>query len=210
MKIQLSDHFTTGRLIRFVLPSVVMMICTSVYSVVDGLFVSNYVGKVPFAALNLISPLLMIMGTIGFMIGTGGSALVAKTLGEGDKERANRYFSLLVYTAAVVGAALSVIGIALVRPLALLFGADEEMLEYCVIYARIILIALVPFILQNVFQSFLITAEKAKFGLIVTISAGVTNIVLDFLLVGVFGFGLEGAAAATAISQTVGGIVPLI
>ena len=124
MKIQLSDHFTTGRLIRFVLPSVVMMICTSVYSVVDGLFVSNYVGKVPFAALNLISPLLMIMGTIGFMIGTGGSALVAKTLGEGDKERANRYFSLLVYTAAVVGAALSVIGIALVRPLALLFGAD--------------------------------------------------------------------------------------
>ncbi len=210
MKIQLSDHFTTGRLIRFVLPSVVMMICTSIYSVADGLFVSNYVGKVPFAALNLISPLLMIMGTIGFMIGTGGSALVAKMLGEGDKERANRYFSLLVYTAAVVGAALSVIGIALVRPLALLFGADEEMLEYCVIYARIILIALVPFILQNVFQSFLITAEKAKFGLIITISAGVTNIVLDFLLVGVFGFGLEGAAAATAISQTVGGIVPLI
>ncbi len=210
MKIQLSDHFTASRLIRFVLPSVVMMIFTSIYSVVDGLFVSNYVGKVPFAALNLIMPLLIVMGTIGFMIGTGGSALVAKTLGEGDRERANRYFSLLVYTAVVGGAVLSIIGIAFARPLAILFGADDEMLEYCVIYARIILTALVPFILQNVFQSFLITAEKPKFGLVITISAGLTNIVLDFLLVGVLSLGLEGAAAATAISQTVGGIVPLI
>ncbi len=210
MKIQLSDHFTTGRLIRFVLPSVAMMIFTSIYGVVDGLFVSNYVGKTPFAALNLIMPLLMVMGTVGFMIGTGGSALVAKTLGEGDKERANRYFSLLIYTAMVVGAVLSVLGFVFARPLALLFGADEEMLEYCVIYARINLLALVPFILQNIFQSFLITAEKPKFGLIITVSAGVTNILLDFLLVGVFGFGLEGAAAATALSQTVGGVIPLI
>lgn len=210
MKIQLSDHFNTGRLIRFVLPSVAMMIFTSIYGVVDGLFVSNYVGKTPFAALNLIMPLLMVMGTIGFMIGTGGSALVAKTLGEGDKERANRYFSLLVYTAMIAGATLSVLGFIFARPLALLFGADEEMLEYCVIYARINLVALVPFILQNVFQSFLITAEKPKFGLVITVSAGVTNILLDFLLVGVFRFGLEGAAAATAVSQTVGGIIPLI
>lgn len=210
MKIQLSDHFNTGRLIRFVLPSIAMMIFTSIYGVVDGLFVSNYVGKTPFAALNLIMPLLMVMGTIGFMIGTGGSALVAKTLGEGDKERANRYFSLLIYTAVIVGAALSVLGFIFARPLALLFGADEEMLEYCVIYARINLVALVPFILQNVFQSFLITAEKPKFGLVITISAGVTNILLDFLLVGVFKFGLEGAAVATAVSQTVGGIIPLI
>lgn len=210
MKIQLSDHFNTGRLIRFVLPSIAMMIFTSIYGVVDGLFVSNYVGKTPFAALNLIMPLLMVMGTIGFMIGTGGSALVAKTLGEGDKERANRYFSLLIYTAVIVGAALSVLGFIFARPLALLFGADEEMLEYCVIYARINLVALVPFILQNVFQSFLITAEKPKFGLVITVSAGVTNILLDFLLVGVFKFGLEGAAAATAVSQTVGGIIPLI
>lgn len=199
-----------GRLIRFVLPSVVMMIFTSIYSVVDGLFVSNYVGKVPFAALNLIMPLLMMMGTIGFMIGTGGGALVAKTLGEGDRERANRYFSLLVYTAVIGGTVLSVIGIVFARPLALLFGADKEMLGYCVTYARIILIALVPFILQNVFQSFLITAEKPKFGLVITISAGVTNIVLDFLLVGILRLGLEGAAAATAVSQTVGGIVPLV
>lgn len=210
MKIQLSDHFNTGRLIRFVLPSIAMMIFTSIYGVVDGMFVSNYVGKTPFAALNLIMPLLMVMGTIGFMIGTGGSALVAKTLGEGDKERANRYFSLLIYTAVIVGAALSVLGFIFARPLALLFGADEEMLGYCVIYARINLVALVPFILQNVFQSFLITAEKPKFGLVITISAGVTNILLDFLLVGVFKFGLEGAAAATAVSQTVGGIIPLI
>lgn len=210
MKIQLSDHFNTGRLIRFVLPSIAMMIFTSIYGVVDGLFVSNYVGKTPFAALNLIMPLLMVMGTIGFMIGTGGSALVAKTLGEGDKERANRYFSLLIYTAVIAGATLSVLGFIFARPLALLFGADEEMLEYCVIYARINLVALVPFILQNVFQSFLITAEKPKFGLVITISAGVTNILLDFLLVGVFKFGLEGAAVATAVSQTVGGIIPLI
>lgn len=210
MKIQLSDHFTTGRLIRFVLPSVAMMIFTSIYGVVDGLFVSNYVGKTPFAALNLIMPMLMMLGTIGFMVGTGGSALVAKTLGEGDKERANRYFSLLVYSAIVGGVVLSVLGIIFARPLALLFGADEDMLEYCVIYARIILLALVPFILQNIFQSFLITAEKPKFGLIITISAGVTNIVLDFLLVGVLRLGLEGAAAATAVSQIVGGITPLI
>lgn len=210
MAIQLSDHFTYRRLLRFVLPSIVMMIFTSVYSVVDGLFVSNYVGKTQFAAVNLIMPFLMILGAVGFMIGTGGSALVAKTLGEGDKERANRYFSFLVYTTLISGIVLAVLGIAFMRPIAALLGAEGEMLDYCVVYGSIILIALPAFMLQNTFQSFLITAEKPQIGLVITVIAGVTNIILDAVFIAVFNFGVAGAAVATAISQCVGGIVPLI
>lgn len=210
MAIQLSDHFTYRRLMRFVFPSIIMMIFTSIYSVVDGLFVSNYVGKTPFASINLIMPVIMILGVVGFMIGTGGSALVAKTLGEGDKERANRYFSFLVYTALIAGIILAVLGIVFMKPIAKLLGAEGEMLNHCVLYGRIILIALPAFMLQNMFQSFLITAEKPKIGLIITVIAGVTNIILDALFIVVFHFNLAGAAIATAISQCVGGIVPLI
>lgn len=209
-KIQLSDHFTYTRLLRFVFPSIVMMIFTSIYGVVDGLFVSNYVGKTPFAAVNLIMPFLMIMGAIGFMFGTGGSAVVSQALGEGKPDKANQYFSMMVYVVIGCGIGLTLIGLAVLRPVAAAFGAEGEMLEDCVIYGRIILCALTAFMLQNVFQSFLVTAERPKLGLGVTVAAGVANMVLDFVFIAVFHWGVVGAAAATAASQIIGGFVPLI
>lgn len=209
MQIKLSDHFTYKKLIRFTFPSVVMMIFTSIYGVVDGFFVSNFVGKTPFAALNLIMPFLMIFSALGFMIGTGGSALVAKYLGEVKADKANRLFSLLIYVSIGFGVLFTVLGLLLLRPVAISFGAEGEMLEYSVKYGAIILPALTFFILQNVFQSFFVTAEKPKLGLLVTVAAGVTNIVLDALFVACFHWGLVGAALATALSQFVGGVVPL-
>lgn len=210
MRIQLSDHFSYGRLIRFTLPSILMMIFTSIYSVVDGLFVSNFVGKTPFAAINLIMPILIMLGALGFMIGTGGSAIVAKTLGEGDRARANRYFSMLVYTTAVVGVVLAVVGELCLPFLSAMLGAEGAMLQDCILYGRIILAALPAFMLQNVFQSFLITAEKARLGLAVTVAAGLTNMVLDFVFIVPLGWGLAGAAIATAISQAIGGVAPVL
>ena len=209
-QIQLSDSFTYARLVRFVMPSVMMMIFTSIYSVVDGLFVSNFAGKTQFSAINLMMPLLIILGAVGFMIGTGGTAIVAKTMGMGDRKLANEYFSLLIYVTIGAGVALSVLGIAFARPVAHLLGAEGDMLDYCVVYSRIVLIALPFFMLQNIFQNFFITAEKPRIGLFVTLSAGITNMVLDALFVALLGWGLEGAAAATAISQTVGGAIPLV
>ena len=209
MTIQLSDHFTYKRLLRFVLPSVVMLIFTSIYGVVDGLFVSNYVGKIPFAALNLIFPALQALGALGFMLGTGGSALVAKLMGEGKHQKANAVFSLLTYVTIGLGLAVSVLGMIFLRPLALFLGATEEMLPYCVLYGRILLAANTCFMLQVQFQSFMVTAEKPGLGLVITTAAGVTNMVLDWLFIAVFGWGLAGAAAATALSQAVGGLSPL-
>ncbi len=208
--IQLSDKFSYKRLIRFVLPPVFMMIFTSIYSIVDGFFVSNFVNKTAFAAVNLIMPLLMILGAVGFMIGAGGTAIVAKTFGLGEKELANRYFSFLVYFTAISGVVLAALGIIFAGPVARFLGAEEEMLDYCVLYARIILLALPFFMLQNVFQTFFITAEKPKLGLFVTVLAGVTNMVLDALFVAILNFGLAGAAIATALSQFVGGVIPLV
>ena len=210
MEIQLSDHFEYKKLIRFVLPSIMMMIFTSIYYVVDGFFVSNFVGKRSFAAVNLIMPVLQILGALGFMLGSGGSALVAKTLGLNKREKAKEIFSMLVYIGIIVGALLAVIGIVFIKPIAVLLGAEGEMVNLCAIYARIILISLPAFMLQNMFQSFLITAEKPKIGLCVTIGAGVTNMVLDALFMAIFDWGIVGAAVATTISQIVGGIVPLI
>ena len=210
MKIGLSDHFTYKKLLKFTFPSIIMMIFTSIYGVVDGFFVSNFVGKTSFAAVNFIMPFLMILGALGFMFGTGGSALVAKTMGEGDHARAKRIFSLLVCVSAAVGVAIAALGILLLRPAAELLGAEGDLLRDCVTYGRIILIALPAFMLQMEFQSFFITAEKPQLGLAVTVAAGVTNMILDALLVGVLSWGLEGAAIATALSQLVGGVVPLI
>ena len=210
MRIQLSDHFTYPRLIRFTIPSIIMMIFTSIYSVVDGLFISNFVGKIPFAAINLIWPYLMCFGVVGFMLGTGGSALVSRSLGEGKKERANREFSLLVYAAIILGIVITILGILLMRPVAKLLGAEGELVDMCVLYGNIVMAAQVAFILQSMFQTFFITAEKPKLGLVVTVAAGVTNMVLDALFVAVFRWGLAGAALATAISQAVGGLLPLI
>ncbi|MDE7435474.1 MAG: MATE family efflux transporter [Lachnospiraceae bacterium] len=210
MNIQLSDHFTYKRLLRFTLPSIIMMIFTSIYNVVDGFFVSNYVGKTPFASVNFIMPLLMMLGAVGFMFGTGGSALVSKTMGEGKEEEANRLFSLFIYISVACGITLSVLGIIFIRPIAALLGADDVMLDNCVLYGRIILLSLPCFILQLEFQSFFVTAEKPQLGLIVTLSCGVTNIILDAILVAGFRLGLVGAAAATVTSECMGGLIPLI
>ena len=210
MNIRLSDHFSYRRLMHFVLPSILMMIVTSVYSIVDGFFVSNFVGKNPFAAVNLIMPLIMALGAFGFMIGTGGSALVAKTLGEGHREKANQYFSMLIYVTVVVGVVLSAVGFIFLRPIAVVLGASDAMLDDCILYGRILLAANTTFMLQNCFQSFLVTAEQPRLGLMISIIAGLSNVVLDFLLVYGFPFGLAGAAVATAVSQTVGAVIPLV
>ena len=211
MKIQLSDHFTYKRLIRFTLPSIVMMVFTSIYGVVDGFFVSNFAGKTPFAAVNLIIPFLMIVATVGFMFGTGGTAIVAKAFGEGDSERANRYFSLFVYVAFGLGVIIAALGFIFIRPISILLGAQGELLENCVVYARIILVALPFYVCQLLFQSFFVTAEKPHLGLAVTVSSGLTNMVLDAVLVMLLPgpYKLAGAAVATAMSQVVGGVVPL-
>lgn len=208
--ISLSDHFNYRKLLQFTLPSIIMMIFTSIYSVVDGLFVSNFVGITPFAAINLIFPFIQIMGCFGFMFGAGGSALVSLTLGTGKKEQANQIFSMLTYLALILGVVLAVLGFLFIEPIAILMGADEVMLPYCVTYGRILLLSLPAFLLQNMFQNFLITAEKPTLGLFVTILAGVTNMCLDALFIIVFHWGLAGAAVATAIAQCVGGILPFI
>ena len=208
-QIQLSDHFTTGRLLKFTASPIIMMIFTSIYTIVDGFFVSNYAGKTAFTALNLIYPYIQMLGCIGFMIGTGGSALVAMTLGTGDEERANKLFSMLAAATTVLGIVFSVVGIALLEPVAILLGATPELLPDCLIYGRILLAFQTAFMLQYLFQSFFIAAEKPRLGLFFTVAAGGTNMVLDFVLVGVAGFGLVGAAAATVISQMVGGVAPI-
>lgn len=210
MEIKLSDHFTYKRLFRFVIPSIVMMIFTSIYGVVDGFFVSNYVGKIEFAAVNLIMPFPMLLGAFGFMIGTGGSALVSMTLGQGKKKEANAIFSMLIKVTIIVGVILMIFGIVFMRKIAVLLGATKELVEPCVTYGRVLLIALVPFMLQNVFQSFFVTAEKPTLGLKITVVAGLTNVVLDFLMIGVMRGGVVGAALATGISQFVGGAIPLV
>jgi len=209
MNIQLSDHFTYSRLLRFTFPTIVMMIFTSIYGVVDGIFVSNYAGKTSFAAINLIMPYLMVFGTIGFMIGTGGTALISMTLGMGDSKRANELFSLLTYVSIAGGVILTVVSIVFMRPAAMALGATGKMLEDCVVYGNIVQLALTAYVLQYAFQSFCITAEKPNLSLAMMVTAGVCNIVLDALFVAVFHWGLVGAAAATAIAQIIGAIIPL-
>lgn len=210
MKIQLSDHFSYSKLIKFTLPTIEMMIFTSIYGVVDGVFVSNCVGSDAFAAVNLIMPIIMILGSVGFMIGTGGSVIVSKTLGEGKKEKANEYFSMLVYLCVVSGVILSVIGIIFTGPIAVLLGAKGSIAKDCVTYGRTVFFMLTGLFLQNAFQSFLVVAEKPKLGLFVTLLAGFTNMFLDFLFVYVLRFGVFGAALATGISQFVGSVIPIV
>ncbi len=210
MNIQLSEHFTYRKLLSFTFPSVVMLVFTSVYGVVDGFFVSNFVGKTSFTAVNFIMPFLMILGSVGFMFGTGGGALIAKTLGEGKEKKARDLFSMIVYVSFACGVFLAVFGILFVRPIASLLGAKGQLLEDCVTYGRIILAALPAYVLQYEFQCLFATAGKPSLGLYVTVAAGVTNMVLDALFVAVFRWGIPGAAGATAISQCVGGVIPLI
>lgn len=209
MRIQLSDHFNYSKLLKFVLPSILMMICTSVYSVVDGLFVSNFVGKTHFAAINLTMPFIMAVVTIGFMIGTGGSAIVAKTLGEGKKEKANEYFTMLICLTVILGIAITILGLLFLRPIIILLGAEGILIEYCMMYGKMILISMTAFMLQTTFQSFFIVAEKPTLSLKISIAAGLTNMILDFVFIVIFHWGLAGAAAATMLGQVVGGVIPL-
>lgn len=209
MRIRLSEHFTYKKLIRFVLPSVFMMIVTSIYCVIDGFFISNFVGKPPFAAINFIYPFIMILGGMGFMFGAGGTAIVSKIIGEKNRERANEVFSMIILFATLVGILLTVIGQVFMRPVAILLGASEEMLEYCVLYGRISVGFTTFFMLQNIFQSFLAAAEKPKIGLTVTIIAGCANALLDALFIALFKWGVAGAAVATGIGQLLGGVIPL-
>ena len=207
--VQLNDHFTYKKLFKAVIPSVAMMVFISIYSIIDGLFVSNFVGTTAFAGLNLIYPVLMIVGAIGFMIGTGGSALVSKTLGEGNKEKANKYFSMFIWMTFILGIIVSSVLIILTPDIAILLGAEGEMIDYCVTYGRICLAFQTSFIVQNAFQAFFVTAEKPHLGLILSIISGCTNIVLDFLFIVIFEMGIAGAALATGISQTIGAVVPI-
>ena len=210
MKIYLSDKFTYGKLLRFTAPSIIMMIFTSVYGVVDGFFVSNYVGKTPFAAVNFIYPFLMILGTVGFMFGTGGSAIVAKTLGENNAEKANRLFSFFVYISIALGAVIAVLAFIFIRPITAALRAEGELLENCVLYGRIFILGLPMYVLQMEFQSFFVTAGKPGLGFLSTVAGGLTNMVFDALFIVVFKWGLAGAAAATVMGQCVGGIIPLV
>lgn len=210
MTTSLSQHFTWGALLRFTAPSILMVIFTSLYGIVDGLFVSNFAGKTAFAAVNLIIPPVIILSTLGYMFGTGGSALVAKTMGEGDDERANRYFSMIVYVAFVLGIAFAVIGVFIMEPLAYLLGATPDMAPICALYGRILMISLPFYVLQYIFQSFFITAGKPKMGLAVILVAGISNMVLDAVLVGALNMGVVGAAIATVVSEVLGGGLPLL
>ena len=210
MHIQLSDHFNFNKLLRFALPSIIMMVFTSLYSIVDGFFVSNFVGKTSFAAVNFIMPVIMILASVGFMFGAGGSALVSKTMGEGCHDKAQRLFSLFVYCTAIIGVVIAVITFVFIRPIATLLGAEGILLENCIIYGRILLVSLPLYMLQYEFQSFFITAEKPQLGLVITLICGITNMILDALFIAVFSWGLVGAAVATAISQILGGIIPVI
>lgn len=210
MKIELNEHFTYKKLIKFTLPSILMMIFTSIYGVVDGFFVSNYVGAEAFASVNLIMPVIIILSAVGFMIGTGGNALVAMTLGQHDEKRANEIFSMLIYILIFLGICLSIAMAVFMPKMARILGATDIMIDDCVIYGRISMVSLTFFMLQTSFQSFMVTAARPHFGLYITIAAGVTNMVLDLVFVGILGFGVAGAAWATVASEIVGGSVPLI
>lgn len=210
MKITLSQHFTYKTLLLYTLPSIIMMVFSSVYSIVDGLFVSNYVGKLALSAVNIIFPVFMVVGALGFMLGAGGSAIVAKTLGEGDQPLARRYFSMIIYSIVVLGAVASILCIVFIRPLAWLVGASELIIEDCVTYGTILLAGSVPFMLQSAFQTFFVVAEKPHLGLIMTLIAGGTNILLDYIFIGVLGMGIAGAAYATVAGACIGGFAPLI
>lgn len=211
MRIQLCEHFDYKKLLRFVFPSIAMMVFGSVYGIVDGLFVSNIVGKTPFAALNLIYPFIAVLSALGFMIGAGGNAIVSKTLGEGNKEKANEYFSMLIYMSVFLGIVIAAIGIATVRPVAIFLGAEgEEMIENCVIYGTVIFAGIPFFMLQNAFSIFFITAERPHYGFYTTVAAGCGNMVLDWLFIAVFEWGIAGAAFATIASQFIGAVIPLV
>ncbi len=210
MKIELNTHFTFKKLLLATLPSMLMMLFTSIYSIVDGLFVSNFVGKTAFAAVNLMMPVIVMIGALGFMMGSGGTALIGKTLGEKDTEKANKYFSQIVYFTILIGLIVSFAVFFFIKDIAIMLGAKGELLEYSIKYARIMISFEVMYMLQNAFQNLFMAANKALLGFSISVIAGITNIIGDALLVGVLKFGVEGAAIATVLSQSIAGLFPIL
>ena len=210
MSIQLSDHFTYRKLAAFVLPTIAMMVLTSVYTMVDALFISHYAGEIALAAVNFVFPVIMLLGGLGFMFGTGGTALVAKTFGQGDSTQARRYFTQITLLAALIGCAMATLGILFLPEVCLLLGGTQDIIPDAVLYGRIMLGFLPCCILQCSFQALLVAAEKPKMAFWLSVAGGVTNIALDLLFVVVFDWGLAGAAWATGLSQAVAGLVPVL
>lgn len=209
-KIQLSDHFTYKKLIRYSIPMIGVLIITSIYGVIDGLFISNVEGDIAFSAVNLILPGVMMFSSIGFMIGSGGAAIVSKTLGEGKRDMASKYFSMLIYLLIISGIICAIIGAIFTKQIANLLGASGKMIDYCIEYGRILFLFLPFMMLQYAFQSYFAVAEKPTFGLIITICAGLANFIGDFLLIKVFSFGVSGAAVASGASMVVGSIPAIL
>jgi len=210
MKIELQGHYGYGRLVRTMLPSIATMIVSSIYSIADGLFVSNYAGSTAFAAMNIIWPGIQILAVFGLMVGAGGSALVSKTLGEGDQDKACRIFSMLTRITMLAGIAMAFLFFILMKPLTWVLGAEGGMIQMATTYGRIIVITLPLYMIQMMFQPFFMVAEKPELGTQISIICGVVNIVLDALFIIVFRLGLIGAALGTAISIATGGLFSLI
>lgn len=210
MKIKLSDHFTYSRLLRYALPSVIMMIFTSIYSVVDGLFVSNLVGSNALSSINIVMPMVIVVGAFGFMLGTGGGAVVAVKIGQGKPKTANEYFSMIITVIAAIGIVLSALCIVFIKPICRLLGASDILIDGCVTYGTILLIGSAAFMLQTTFQTFFVVAEKPNLGLLLTVLPGAANMALDYVFVYVLRGGIAGAAWATVIGYFIGAFVPLI
>lgn len=210
MSIQIFEHLSYRKIIRFTSPTITMLVLSSIYGVVDGFFVSNFVGKTSFAAVNFIIPFLMILSSMGFMFGTGGGALISKTFGEGDLEKAKQLFSSIVYITIVAGIVFCGLGLICIRPFALKFGAEGQLLEDCVSYGSIVLLALPLQLLQYEFQCLASTSGKPVLGLCTTFVSGGTNIFLDGVFLIALGWGIKGVAAATVVSHVLGGMIPLI
>ena len=210
MSIQLSDHFTYRKLSAFVLPTIAMMVLTSMYTMVDALFISHFVGEIALAAVNFVFPVIMLLGGLGFMLGTGGTALVAKTFGQGDNDRARRYFTQVTLLAALLGGAMAGIGILFLPQMCILLGGTDKLMPDAVLYGRVMLGFLPCCILQCTFQALVVAAEKPKMAFWLSVAGGVTNLALDLLFVVFFGWGLAGAALATGLSQAVAGLIPVV
>lgn len=207
--IDMGQHLTTGMLIRYTLPSMATLVFASIYGIVDGFFVSNFAGKTAFAAVNIILPFVNILTAAGIMVGTGGTAIVSKLRGEGDDDKANRAFSLVVYFAAILGTVLAILGTIFIPSVARALGAEGEMLQICILYGRLCMISAPAFVLQLAFQPFFPAAGKPKLGLWITVASGCANMILDALFIGVFGWGVTGAAVATNVSEYIGGLLPV-
>ena len=216
MKIRLSDHFTFKKLLKAALAPMLMMVFTSLYTIVDGVCISNFCGKESFAGVNLIFPIIMIVGGLGFMLGTGGSALVGKLLGEKKDLEARQTFTMTIIFTILIGLTITIAGVLLIETLVYAMTSvatgdiSQKMIDEAILYGRLLMAGQVFFMLQNVFQSFFIVDEKPVLGFVFILIGGLTNIVLDILFIGVCKWGIIGAAAATICGYLSGSLGPII